>query len=68
MNPSPFKHPEKSMIFLGTRFIPLPFVKGRGKRIFLKGLFTPQKLNFCGDPVFAPFNPPAVFGDFACEH
>jgi len=29
-NPIPFKHPEKSKIFLGTRFIPFPLSRGRG--------------------------------------
>jgi len=28
-NPIPFKHPEKSSIFLGTRFIPFPLIRGR---------------------------------------
>jgi|GEM_PF-3775660 len=34
---TPFKHPEKSSIFLGTRFIPLSF-KGEGEVEVLKGL------------------------------
>jgi len=29
-NPIPFKHPEKSSIFQGTRFIPFPLSRGRG--------------------------------------
>jgi len=37
-------------------FIPLPFIRGKGREI-LKGVFYPTKINFCGDPVFAPFNP-----------
>jgi len=32
VNLTPFKHPEKSTIFLGTRFIPLSW-KERGKKI-----------------------------------
>jgi hypothetical protein len=39
-NPIPFKHPEKSSIFLGTRFIPFPLTRGRG-RFFLKRDFVP---------------------------
>jgi hypothetical protein len=30
VNLTPFKHPEKSLIFLGTRFVPLSFNKGEG--------------------------------------
>jgi hypothetical protein len=39
---TPFKHPEKFSIFLGTRFVPLSF-KGEGEDSFLKGL-CPFKL------------------------
>jgi hypothetical protein len=46
----PPQHPEKSMIFLGTRLTPFPW-EGKGELWFPKGLFTPQKLCFCGDPV-----------------
>jgi len=35
---SPFKHPEKSSIFLGTRFAPLPLDKGKGGGILEEGL------------------------------
>ena len=34
---TPFKHPEKSSIFLGTRFVPLSF-KGEGEEIKKEGL------------------------------
>jgi hypothetical protein len=33
INLTPFKHPEKSSIFLGTRFVPLSF-KGEGGEFF----------------------------------
>jgi len=36
---TPFKHPEKSSIFLRTRFIPL-FLKGEGEEILERG-FAP---------------------------
>jgi hypothetical protein len=34
---TPFKHPEKSSIFPGTRFVPLSF-KGEGDGIIKRGL------------------------------
>jgi hypothetical protein len=43
-NPIPFKHPEKSSIFLGTRFIPFPLSRGR---FILRGALAPlNSLNF----------------------
>jgi hypothetical protein len=40
-HPIPFKHPAKSSIFLGTRFIPFPS-RGRGR--FMKRGVAPLKL------------------------
>ena len=41
---TPIKHPEKSSIFLGTRFIPLSF-QGEGEYEVLKG-WSPFNLPF----------------------
>jgi hypothetical protein len=48
INLTPFKHPEKSKIFLGTRFVPLSIL-GEGERVFREGLrpsLTPLPLPF----------------------
>jgi len=43
-NPIPFKHPEKSSIFLGACFIPFPLLRGR---FIFRGANAPlNSLNF----------------------
>jgi hypothetical protein len=42
-HPIPFKHPAKSSIFLGTRFIPFP-LRGRGRLLQKRGVKPPLKL------------------------
>jgi hypothetical protein len=47
INLTPFKHPEKSSIFLGTRFVPLSF-KGEGEGEE-RGAIAPLKLPLIND-------------------
>jgi len=52
-NLTPCMHPEKSKIFLGTRFIPLSF-EGEGEQLIPKGILPHKIKDFVGTPVFKP--------------